>query len=505
MRNVNIRAYSSDDPGIPTDAYVSMKHQWDLIDDIMAGLDTMRQRGEVWLPREPNEQIGSYKNRLKRTFLYPAFKDTVEKLTSKPFSQQITVQEDGLDPRILDMIHDMDGEGTDLTQHARDAYELMVTYGKVHVYTDFANTGGTQNALEEKSLTPVAHIVMPHDLIGWRYEVVNGKTRLTQIRFRKYESEDIGRWGNTEREYLMVINAPGVAGSLGTWERWKLEDSGKYSFVESGTHTYPGIPLDTAYAKRRGFMIAKPPMRDLAELNLQHWQSSSDQRNALRFARIGMFAATGISQEEYEKEQTIAPTNMFKSTNPEAKYYFVENNGAAIKAGAEEITHIEEQMEVMGAAPFIARTARSTAAGKAIDRSEANTDAQAWVRICELLYKSVFNTAATWMKIKLPEKFGVQIFDEFDAPTDTSDNPFLLQARTAGELSRETFLGEIKRRGTLAESVDVQEEIDRISTEGPTFQQQMDQQRMNAVMGGDPNADPAATPPDKKPPFPPKK
>lgn len=507
QRRVSIRAYSSDDPGLPSNAYQNMQLKWQLIDDLMAGTDVMRERAEMWLPREPNELLANYKNRLKRSFLYPILKDTIEKATSRPFSQPVTVTKDELDGRLVPMIDDMDGEGTDVTQQARDAYEIMAAYGIVHVYVDYPNTGGQQNAAEDRLISPVARLIMPCDLIGWRYRTnTDGKRELTQIRFRYYENVADGEWGDTEKELLLVVNAPSAEGGSGTWQRFELTASGKYNMIEQGVHTYPGIPLATAYSKKKGFMIAEPPLKDLADLNLAHWQSSSDQRNALRFARIGMIAATGISKEEYDSEMTIAPTNMFKSVNKDAKYYYVENQGGAIGAGEREIQHIEEQCEVLGAAPFVQRTANSTATGKALDRDESNSDAQAWVRIIERLYKTVFAIAAKWVKVELPDKFGVNIFDEFDSAIDGSDNDFLLKMRTSGELSRETFLSEVKRRGTLAENVEVKEEMDRIESEGPTFDQQLNQAKLEAARKGSESEGDGNGPPDGKPPafFPPK-
>lgn len=202
-----------------------------------------------------------------------------------------------------------------------------------------------------------------------------------------------------------------------------------------------------------------------------------------------MFAATGITPDEYDKTTTLAPTNMFKSISKDAKYYHVEHSGAAIAAGQEEVKHLEEQMEVVGSAPFIHRSASSTATGKQIDAEASSTDVKAWVRIGELLWKTVFKVAATWIKVELPESFGVNIFDDYTITGSQADNEFLLKCRTAGELSRGTFLSEVKRRGTIAESVDVDEETAAIESEGPSFAQQLDQAKLDAArqMGNKPD------------------
>ena len=51
--------------------------------------------------------------------------------------------------------------------------------------------------------------------------------------------------------------------------------------------------VDADYAMR-----ARPPLLDLAWLNLAHWQSSSDQRHILHIARVPILFARGMDTAE---------------------------------------------------------------------------------------------------------------------------------------------------------------------------------------------------------------
>ena len=523
-RFISMRGWGSqvDAVAAPTAAYNRMAEAWSLISDLMGGTGVMRSRGEAWLPREPNETPANYKVRLNRSFLYGAFKDTVEKTVAKPFSKPITVQEDdGLPEPLSEISEDVDRAGVDITQLGRMVFETMIAFGKAHVFIDFPNTGGTLTLGQERErkVRPLFKFVHPQDLIGWRTETTpDGEERLVQARIREFKTEPDGKYSDKEVEYIRVLNSslppditadPAGEGEMpvnvatgGSWELHKRQDDGSYVMVDSGSYTYPGVPLVTFYSKRTKFMEAEPPLEDLAELNLEHYQSSSDQRNVLRFARIGMIAMTGVSQDEMDQKTTIAPNATLRSVNPEAKFYYVEHSGKAIEAGERDISHLEQKMEVLGMKPFVARSQQDTATGKQIDKGEDESNVMTWARSLENGFEECYEVAAEWVGVELPDDFKIDVFTDFSMVTgDAAQAEFLLKCRTSRELSQPTFLREIKRRGILSDDLDVDDEIDLISTEGPTFDQQLEQEKVKQMGAdannpiGDPTADPTAPEP----------
>ena len=78
--------------------------------------------------------------------------------------------------------------------------------------------------------------------------------------------------------------------------------------------------------------------------------------------------------------------------------------------------------------------------------------------------------AAEWIKAELPEGFKVNVDNDFAiwirAMQDVAE---LIKIRQAGEISRRTFLREIRRRALLSETLDIDEEIAAIESEGPSL------------------------------------
>lgn len=451
-------------------AYGNMATHWDLIDDLLGGTIAMRQAGEKWLPKEPKEEKTAWENRLNRSILYGAYEDTVDDLVGRPFSKPVTIQGE-LPEALQEVKDDCDGLGTGLTDFAKDLFNTALNRGLTHVLVDYPVTqredGKKLTLAEEKAIgaRPIFIHITPDQLIGWRFDKdANGKKRLSQIRWTETIEENDGEYGTTEKTRIRVY-------STDSWEIHEKNEAGAYEKVNEGTHTYPnGIPLKSFYIKKTGEMTALPPLEALAWQNLSHWQSSSDQKNLLRFARFPLLFAKGLTQEEMDDGIVVGPARMIKSTNHEADVKYVEHTGKAISAGRQDIVDIEERMIVLGLEPLLSRPGNQTATGQSIDEAKSQSSIQAWIQSLEKTLTDLFKMAAKWIDIEVPEDFKVDIYNDFGLSVRASEDiEALIKMRQSGEIDRETFLREIKRRGLLSENADVNEVIDKIEEEGPAL------------------------------------
>lgn len=454
----------------PVLAYSEMAGRWDLLHDLLGGTTTMRAAGTKWLPREEAESTEAYSVRKERTFLFNAYKNAVRRIVSKPFAKPIVVTGE-LSERLAMIENDVDRAGTNLTQLGRDMLDAGVIYGLTHILVDFPSMDTNVTLADEQAIEarPTFIHVRPPDLIGWRTEMnlIGGGTRLTQIRILERSVEPDGMFLDEEVVRVRVYTEM-------TWQLWRLirDGKGKESFVleNAGIHSFGAVPLATFYTDRTGFLTGDPPLHDLAEINLAHWQSSSDQRNYLRFIRMGLLMASGFEKGEIRKGITIGVNRMVSSSNPDADLKYVEHGGKAAEAGRFDLQDLEEQMEVLGAQPLIQRSQRTTARARSIDENRVDTDAQAWVRGLENTIFEMYTMASRWVGEDLSEDFKADVNNDFGiSQKKVDDTKNLIAARKQGDISRETFLTEIRKLGTLSETLDVQEELERIQNEGPSL------------------------------------
>lgn len=451
----------------PSAAYAEMAKGWQLPHDLMGGTRAMHAAGDRWLPMEVKEQWEDWKRRLNRSVLYNGFRDTVGYLASRPFQKPVTIKagEKGLWRPLNFIEKNCDRAGTTLSDFGKQLLTCGLTHGLVHTFVDFPKTDGKQTfADEQERVRPYFLLIPAPRLLGGRVKIRedNGAVELEQIRILEIHTEADGKYDEKQVRYVRVIEKGG-------WQLFKqMEESDDWEMAKEGELSLDEIPLRTLYFNRTGHLMAAPPLEDLAWINLAHWQSQSDQRNILRFARLPILYETGIESTEATKKLELGPGAKVRRQNPLAKLVYVEHSGAAIAAGRQDLVDLKEEMSMLGAQPFIQRTGSQTATGQGLDEERCHSDMQAWVRSAEFHLEECFELAGKWMNRPIPEDFSVDLFSEFALSMRAAEDVrALIDMRKAKEISRRTFLEEIRRRGVVSETLVVEDEIEAIEQEGP--------------------------------------
>jgi hypothetical protein len=452
----------------PCGAYNAMASQWSLIDDLLGGASAMKAKATEYLPKFPKEDAGHYNARIANSTLFNAYGDTVGTIIGKPFSKPLDMKGDLPEP--LDQIaEDVDGAGKELMQLAKDVFSDYINRGLGHILVDYPKTindeGRSPNRRQEREAgyRPRFVHIRPDQLIGWQtMKDITGKPYLSRIRIRETQVEPDGQWGEKIVKYIRVIE-PDI------WQLYKETDQDEYTLLEEGINSLGKVPLVTGYSNMTGFLMAEPPLRDLAETNLAHFQSDSDQANILHYARAATLFVKGFNQDEADKI-ALGPNQLISTTNEQADAKYVEVNGNAIEAGQKHIDKLEQRMTILGLQPYMRTIANQTATGQGIDESRANSDIQAWVMSLEDLFYRAYKTAAEWIGVELPEDFKINIFNDFAIWLLANQQiDELIKIRQTGEITRKTFLEEIRRRALLSETIDINEEIAGIEAEGPSL------------------------------------
>ena len=457
----------------PSQAYNENRSKWQMVDDLCGGTTAMREAGELWLPREERETQKQYSNRLKRSILYGAFKDTIEQAVAKPFSKPITLSESPL-PELLEGIEsDVDRDGQSLTSFGAEAFRAALKYGLTHAIVDYppAKTDEEGNPIRrsakderDENIHPYFVHVPPTALIGWRIRYDNEGRRIVEMaRIKSDHTEPDGDWGEKKIHRVTVWTETEII--IFESETDKEED---YREVDRKSHSFGRVPLVTLYIDDARCMTPDLPFEDLGWLNVAHWQSMSDQRNILRIARVPFILAAGFTKEEIGDDIAISAARFIRAKNPDAKMSHVEHSGKAIEAGEKDLQRLEERMVILGLQPFIQTVGTQTATGKAIDQAQTHTQIQAWIRECEAWMRSLYAHAAEWIGKELPDDFGVSINNDFGFSMNAGqDIANLIKARMALEISRKTFLSELRRRGFISDTVDIEAELALIEESEP--------------------------------------
>jgi hypothetical protein len=457
------------DVSTPSSAYTAMHPYWMMAETLLGGTRALRARRKDYLPQHEQESDRNYENRLQRATLLNMFESTLDTLSGKPFGEAIVVNDDVPEPIAELILSDVDLQGTAVQPFCQEWFRMGWAKGLAHVLVDqgvaekkFDADGKERpRTLEDDradGLHPYWVLIRPENLLAAYERVVNGQRHLTHVRILEKTVERQG-FEEVEVQKIRVLE-PGI------WQLWKMDTDGKKWVIENeGTTSLDYIPLSSFYAgKREGLMLCKPPLEDLAHLNIAHWQSSADQRNVLTVARFPILAGKGV---DADSKVTIGPNN-YLTTTEAGEWYYVEHTGAAIEAGRKDLEALENQMASYGDEFLRQRTGDETATARALDAASANSYLCMTALRFEDCVAQVLQFTADWMGLDEGGTVSLGDFDDEPAGADAPSLQALKDARAARDLSRENYLLELKRRSVLVDTFDLEANQEQLDQEAPS-------------------------------------
>ena len=267
----------------PNTAWVNMEPHWVLIETLMTGTYGIRKKHRTYLPQEPRELDEAYDNRLMRSVLAP-FYARLERMLAGMLTRKPVRLTDVADV-ITEQLFDVDLQGNDLNVWTYETARKCIRYGHVGVLVDAPAAG--QNG------RPYWVTYTPRDIVGWRYEMEGGKQRLMQLRLVEKILVPDGLYGEKEIEQVRVLTP-------GAFEIHQKNQRGEFVVVDEGRTSLSEIPFSVAYSNRLGLLESRPPLADIAELNLKQYQVQSDLDNQLHISAVPMLAFYGFPQAAEE-------------------------------------------------------------------------------------------------------------------------------------------------------------------------------------------------------------
>ena len=476
LANLSVQLATNDNEvAMPNQQYKWMTAHWDLPFTLMGGTVAMREASKTYLPKNNKELEADYKNRLMRATLTNVFKKAVLNLSSKPFTKPASISED-MNPVIEEWItEDIDREGNDINAFSKMVLEDALVAGKSHILAEFPRITDEDGVLtladvQARGLRPYLTHIKSRALIGWKSTIVDGIETLQQVRIHETAKIDTGQFSEMTVNRVRVLEP----GFFTLWQENKKNNT--WEVIDSGITALDYIPLTTYYSNKEGFLVATPPLRDLADLNQSHWESVSDQNHVLHIARVPIMFAKGLGsgidpEGGKQTEIEVSPNSLVHTDNPVGDLKYVEHSGAAIAAGRQHQQDLLEQMEAFSMQLLVPRSGDVTATAASIDAAAANSDLQRMVNELEGAMENAMKDMAVLGNLD-PESVGdVEFFDDFNlAVGSIEEATLLLNMASLGKLGTRTLLEEIKRRGLLAEEFDPEAEAELARNDVNTIQ-----------------------------------
>ena len=427
--------------GDPNSAWYAMESHWILIEDLLQGTYGMRRKHRRYLPQEPRELDESYDNRLARSVVPPYYQRLERMLAGMLTRKPVKLQD--VSDSIREQLFDVDMQGNDLNVWTYETARKLVRYGHIGCLVDAPSNGGR----------PYWCTYTPRQILGYRTEQQDGQHRLIQLRLQEtvLEADPDSKYGEKQIDQVRVLTP-------GQYQIHQRQDNGEYEVTDEGTTSLPGIPFSVAYCNRVGFMESRPPLEDIAELNLKSYQVQSDLDNQLHISAVPMLAFFGFPSSAEEVSAGPGEALAFPA---DGRAEYIEPQGRSFDFQFKRLEQIEAQINELGLSAVLGqKLSAETASAKMIDRSQGDSTMMVIAQNVQDMIDNSLKFHAQFMGQQEAAGSCTVNRDFIGARLEPADVNALLQLYTAGTITKETLLMQLSDGEVLGDDFDVQEEVD---------------------------------------------
>ncbi len=332
--------------------------QWQKVRDCLEGEDRIKERGKLYLPKPRGMKPVDFLNYTQRAVFYGVADRTLRGLTGLVFRVDPVLELPGRFG--ASRIEKASPEGFDLQQLIREALRENLSLGRYGLLVDMP--------LGETNEEPFFATWKGEDIFHWE-ETVDSKGMRVLTRVVVREEPNTTEDTTETRLRDLFLNASGQY-QVQRWIEVEPESTGRSrtraarndsmdflsgSFEKDGAVITP-MRSNKPLEKVPFFFINpfdmrprtdKPPMLDLANINLAHYRNSADHETALHMIGSPTPYVFGIRNED--KPTTVGPFQLWHGQAREVKVGMLEYNGTGVSSIERAMTKKEDQMAVLGA------------------------------------------------------------------------------------------------------------------------------------------------------------
>jgi hypothetical protein len=429
----------------PNTSWFAQEAHWILIEDLMGGTYGMRKKHRRYLPQEPRELDESYDNRLARSAC-PPYYQRLERMLAGMLTRKPVRLEDTSDI-IMEQLFDVDMQGNDLNVFTYETARKLVRYGHIGTLVDAPTDGGR----------PYWCTYTPRQILGWRTELKDGQQALSMLRLSETVTVPDGEYGEKAVQQIRLLTPGG-------YQLHQKGDDGEFRITDEGTTSLSEIPFSVAYSNRVGYFESRPPLEDIAELNLKVYQVQSDLDNQLHISAVPMLAFFGFPSAAEEVSAGPGEAIAFPA---EGKAEYIEPKGTSFDYQFRRLEQIAAQINELGLSAVLGqKLSAETAESKRIDRSQGDSTMMVIAQNVQDMIDNCLQYHAQYLGQTAAAGSCFVNRDFIGARLEPQEIQSLLQLYTAGTITQETLLRQLSDGEVLGDDFNVDEELEATSNAG---------------------------------------
>jgi hypothetical protein len=351
----------TDDPNLPSylsSDYRAVAGKLAIVDDVY--------RGDVkkYLPQWTKEPDSAYKSRLQRTKFNNVYKSIV---SGFPGLLSRLENEDSLYDQLLDCKDNIDMQGNSLQSFQWEVDLAVITHGCAGVLVDMPRLERDEDGETIGDDPQRAYLVMVNrrDIISWEESYSDGYCELERVTIRRCIERPVGIYGSEKittyksffddgsyRTEVICVNNNG-----GEKERYYAV------MLEYGQSTLEEVPLTIYSATDIYPLSSEPPLYNVAELNLSHYELYSEYRDIIHKINFPTAVRIGVINSGCEvPPPMILGSNSGIDVPKDGDFKFASPDGSVLATDRAELDALlsamnEQSLRFLSGASGAAKTA----------------------------------------------------------------------------------------------------------------------------------------------------
>lgn len=286
--------------------YAASLYSWQLVDDVCAGQQAVKDRGDVYLPK-PNPTDESPENKARydqykaRAVFYNATGRTKQGLVGAGFRKVPTLEA----PADLEYVSDdIDGAGNSIYQQSQSVTGQVIKKGRAFLLVDYPPVDGVRSVADMRSSGIKAKVVSyrAEQVVNWKTTVVGAEQKLSLVVIKELDEEDTADGFGVEAiPQYRVLRLTEEGYTQATYR----EDEKKKAWV---LHSGPVLVRDGSGKPWREITgtfvgsnnndpnIDQSPLYDMAEINIAHYRNSADYEDSAYLCGQPQVYMAGLSE-----------------------------------------------------------------------------------------------------------------------------------------------------------------------------------------------------------------
>lgn len=321
--------------------------KWQLMRDALAG----EVAKEKYVPKLSDQEAEEYSAYVGRAEFYNATARTQVALTGLLFAKPPKVE---LPEALKSIGENISLDDDTLEALAKNIANECLSVGRCGVLVDLPSVEKADYSkleAERLNLRAYATLYKAENIINWKTTKINGSNVTSLVVLAETYAEP------TQDEFVDKIKTRYRVLDLHEgYYRQRVFSETKAGNFEVVSEIYPSangqkleyLPFTFFNVNDLKTAVEKPPLLDLAKINISHFRSEVDLEHGTHFTALPTPYVTGYQGESSEKLK-IGSTAVWVINDPSAKVGFLEFSGAGLSTLENRIAVKEKRMSILGA------------------------------------------------------------------------------------------------------------------------------------------------------------